>query len=73
MSLRTLARRFVCIASGFELIMRIRRIRMLARPAVGERKAKCPGRAYPSNEHEGDTNVDAAIRRHGEFRSRAAP
>ena len=43
---------------------------MLARPAVGERKAKCPGRAYPSNEHEGDTNVDAAIRRHGEFLGR---
>ena len=59
MSLRALARRFECVVSGFKLIMRISRTRMLARPTVGERKAKCPGRAYLSKEHEGDTNVDA--------------
>ena len=33
---------------------------MLARPTVGERKAKCPGRAYRcKQQHEGDTNVGA--------------
>ena len=62
LSLRTFARRFVCAPSGFKLVLRVSRIRILARPTVGKRKAKCPGRTYRCNQHEGDTNVGNVIR-----------
>ena len=62
LSLRTFARRFVCAPSGFKLVLRVSRIRILARPTVRKRKAKCPGRTYRCKYHEGDTNTGAVIR-----------
>jgi hypothetical protein len=58
-SLRTLACRLVCAASGFKLVLGVSRIRIFPRPTVGKREAKCPGRAYRCKQHEGDTNVGA--------------
>ena len=66
LSLGTFAGRFVCVASGFKLVLGVSRIRIFAGPTVGEREAKCPGRTYRSKEHEGDTNVYAVIRLHAE-------
>jgi len=60
LSLRTLACPLVCAASGFKLVLGVSRIRIFARPTVGKREAKCPGRAYRCKQHEGgDTNVGA--------------